>query len=409
MTTLKPFFLLMLAASVLFISSCGGDDSPGPGSKDGEIDSTTDPDFDPAALSGNINVDITLDLANSPWQLVGPLAVKDGVTLTIEAGVEIQATAGGTNTYLVVETGAKINAAGTANSPIRFTSAAANPRNGDWGGVLINGLAPISGGGTSVTEVLPLSYGGTNASDDSGVFKYVILEYTGARINGEKEFNGLTLYAVGSGTEINNIVINGGDDDGIEFFGGTVEVDNLLVLNAKDDMFDWTQGYTGGGSNWYGIREAGFTDQSDDPRGIEADGNLDGLNPSQSGQSNPTIDKITIINGEASTELSDLLKIRRGSGAVLTNVMLALIDDDGSYGSFADLIDFEDSKGHADDGTSVTYWYNDGLAANADETDVKSGENTTTLTPSSSSTGADASSFDWAGFTLPALTPASAI
>ncbi len=406
-TTKSLFTLMMLAFSLIYLSGCGSDEPSSTPTKDGEIDSTTDPDFDPSALSGNVNVDITLDAANSPWQLVGPLAVKAGVKLTIEPGVVIEATAGGTQTYLVVETGGMIDASGTAANPITFTSSASNPRNGDWGGVLINGLAPISGGGTSVTEVLPLSYGGTDAADNSGIFKYVILEYTGARINGEKEFNGLTLYAVGSGTEINNIVINGGDDDGIEFFGGSVEVDNLLVLNAKDDMFDWTQGYTGGGENWFGIREAGFTDQSDDPRGIEGDGNLDGLNPAQTGQSSPTIDGITIINGEAVTEISDMIKIRRGSTATITNAMLALIEDDGSYGTYADLIDFEDSKGHAADGTSITYWYNDGLAANADEADVKGGDNATTLTTSSTSTGADASAFSWAGITLPALTAAS--
>lgn len=412
------FFLSILG--LVFLIQCSFDDFANtPGTRDFEIDSVTDPDFSATNLQGNVNVDITLDLARSPWKLTGPLSVKSGVTLTIEPGVIIEAEAGGGDVYLVVETGARIDAQGTAANPIRFTSSSPTPGNGDWGGILINGLAPISGGGTSITEVVPLIYGGTDPADNSGVFEYVIIEYTGARINGEKEFNGLTLYAVGSATEINNIVINGGDDDGIEFFGGTVEVDNLLVINAKDDMFDWTQGYTGGGENWYGIREAGYTDQSDDPRGIEADGNLDGLNPTQSGQSNPTIDKLTIVNGEAEVEIADMVKIRRGSGATLTNVMLALTEDGGSYGSYSDMIDFSDSKGMANDATTVSVWYNNHLVANEDETDIKmqadfdnpedgiqSDEMTSaTVTTTSGATGADTSVFSWAGITLPTLTP----
>jgi hypothetical protein len=401
--------LVAVLTSATLFTSCGDDDFGQPSNgRDGIISSQSDADLVPEDLSGDITGDITLD-AGTNWLLTGPLAVKNGATLTIEAGATIKASAGGTNVYVVIETGAQIMATGTAENPITFTSSASNPRNGDWGGILINGLAPISGGGTSTTEVLPLSYGGSDATDNSGVFKYVMLEYTGARINGEKEFNGLTLYAVGTGTEINNIVVNGGDDDGIEFFGGTVEVDNLLIINARDDMFDWTQGYTGGGSNWYGIRENGFSSISEDTRGIEGDGNLDGLNPSQNGQSNPTVDKLTIVNGayDPPIEFADIIKIRRGSMATITNAMFALIEDGGDFGTFSDLIDLTDSKGDAGDGTSISYWVNDKLDTNGDAVDTKRGENNTTISTNAASTGADESVFSWTGYSFPTLTAAS--
>jgi hypothetical protein len=412
--TTKLMMLIALVSLSAMVTSCNGDD-PKP-NRDGDISSQTDPDLVADDLQGNVTGDITLDAATT-WTLTGPLAVKAGATLTIEAGTTIFAAAGGTNVYVVIETGAMIMAAGTSANPIKFTSNASSPLNGDWGGILINGLAPISGGGTSTTEVLPLSYGGTDTNDDSGVFKYVILEYTGARINGEKEFNGLTLYAVGADTEINNIVINGGDDDGIEFFGGSVTVDNLLVVNARDDMFDWTQGFTGGGSNWYGIRENGFAAVSEDTRGIEGDGNLDGLAPIQSGQSNPTIDKVTIVNA-AALEFADMIKIRRGSSATITNAMIATI---GATALFSDLIDFSDSKGMASDNALVTFWYNTDLQTNEDEADIKTQADfddpadgiqademtDATATPNIAVTGATTADFSWTGYSFPTLTPAS--
>lgn len=419
------FILISLGTTMMF-TSCG-DDNDGDINlvKDGEIDSQNDDDLDPADLQGNVNADITL-ASTEAWILTGPLAVKSGATLTIEAGTVILAEAGGNNVYIVVETGGKIEADGTS-SPIILTSAAATPGNGDWGGVLINGLAPISGPAgtvsTSTTEVLPLSYGGDNPNDDSGTFKNVILEYTGARINGEKEFNGLTLYGVGAATDISNLVIIGGDDDAIEWFGGTVEVDNILVINARDDMFDWTQGYKGGGSNWFGIREDGFDAVSEDPRGIEGDGNLDGETPGDANQSDVTVDKITIYHGSATiaagatapVEMSDMIKVRRGSNATITNAMIALglnAAGDGT-GGIGDMVDLNDSKGSAAGTTSVTYWYNNHVATYATPDDVNAGANNGTISTSAAATGADASVFSWAGAEItnriPTLTPASAV
>ena len=339
---------MMAIAGMLVFSACSDDDDDTPAEeKDGQITGQNDPDLDAAALQGDVTADVTLG-ASTSWVLSGPLSVKAGATLTIEPGTNITAIAGGTNVYLVVEAGAKINAAGTAAAPIVITSSATSPAAGDWGGVVVCGLAPISGGGTSTTEVLPLSYGGTDAADNSGVITYMTLEGTGARINGEKEFNGFTFYAVGSGTTISNIVVNYGDDDGMEWFGGTVNVNNALVINARDDMFDWTQGYTGTITNAYGIRKAGFTSVSEDTRGLEGDGNLDGNSPEQSGQSDITINGLTIINEEASVEFADLVKVRRGSKATITNMLVSDVS------TASDFVDFTDRKGQATDDTTVS-------------------------------------------------------
>ncbi|WP_233194462.1 hypothetical protein [Aquimarina sp. I32.4] len=147
---MKRLFLSSLAIVAMLATSCSSDDDaptskPDEPVKDGVIASQDDPDLDVVALKGDITSNITL-VASKEWALTGALAVKDGATLTIEAGTTIKATAGGTNVYIVVEQGGKIMADGTAIAPIKITSAAGNPRAGDWGGLLINGKAPISGG-----------------------------------------------------------------------------------------------------------------------------------------------------------------------------------------------------------------------------------------------------------------------
>lgn len=388
------FYSLILTAGLTFVGCGNNDDDMPVVSKDGVITSQTDIDLDANDLKGNVEANITLSNTQT-WKLTGALAVKSGFTLTIQAGTRIEATVGGTNVYLVVEQGAKINAVGTAAAPIKFTSAATNPRAGDWGGILINGLAKISGGGTSTTEVLPLTYGGTNDADDSGTMEYVIIEYTGARINGEKEFNGLTLYAVGSTTKISNIVINKGDDDAIEWFGGTVAVSNLLVIDARDDMFDWTQGWRStGNSNWYGVRTSDFTAVSEDTRGIEGDGNLDGNSPSDADQSNPTINNVTIINNGI-ISLADMVKIRRGSSATITNLYLGKALSTPVAG---DTIDLNDGKGSAASTTSISGTVNVTNGVSITDNNNPSGA-TITLT-AGTTPSVNTSLFSWAGISF---------
>ena len=383
---MKKILLSTLAFSALFLNSCttGDDSTPnGPSTEN---------------LSGNLTTDLRLENNGTEYVLNGTLLVKDGATLTIDAGVTIKALAGGTDVYILVEKGGVIIADGTPSNPIRFTSNAANPAPGDWGGLIINGKAPVSrqsgSASNAATEVNnSIFFGGDVIADYSGILDHVILEYTGARIDDEAEHNGLTLNGVGSGTTISNIFIKNGDDDAIEFFGGTVNASNILVVNPKDDMFDFSQGYVGACSNLYGIREAGYTAVTSDPRGIEADGNLDGNSPTDINQSNFTINGLTIIHN-GGIDLTDAIKVRRGATATITNAYVAI----GTSSTFADFIDLEDSKGNATATTNIT-----AVGNSANGLDINDNKNTpgATLTVSNGTTVTVSSSiFSWTGYSF---------
>ena len=383
---MKKILLSTLAFSALFLNSCSTSDDSTP----------TGPSTE--NLSGNLTTDLRLENNGTEYVLNGTLLVKDGATLTIDAGVTIKALAGGTDVYILVEKGGVIIADGTPSNPIRFTSNAANPAPGDWGGLIINGKAPVSrqsgSASNAATEVNnSIFFGGDVIADYSGILDHVILEYTGARIDDEAEHNGLTLNGVGSGTTISNIFIKNGDDDAIEFFGGTVNASNILVVNPKDDMFDFSQGYVGTCTNLYGIREAGYTAVTSDPRGIEADGNLDGNSPTDINQSNFTINGLTIIHN-GGIDLTDAIKVRRGATATITNAYVAV----GTSSTFADFIDLEDSKGNATSSTNIT-----AVGNSANGLDINDNKNTpgATLTVSNGTTVSVSSSlFSWTGYSF---------
>jgi len=200
------------------------------------------------------------------WYLSGRISVTSGTTLTIEPGTIIKGVGGtGANaSCLIIARGAKIYAQGTPSQPIIFTSEAdnieigqpvgtsiSNASNGLWGGLIILGNAPISADAESVQiEGIPASdnnglYGGTNETDNSGILSYVSIRHGGANIGEGNEINGLTLGGVGSGTTIDNIEVVANQDDGVEWFGGTVNCSNLLVWNVGDDCIDIDQGYSG--------------------------------------------------------------------------------------------------------------------------------------------------------------------
>jgi len=208
------------------------------------------------------------------WILGARVAVTNGATLTIEPGTVIKGQAGtGPNaTALIIARNAKINAVGTATAPIIFTSIAdeiqpgqiASPNldptlSGLWGGLIVLGNAPISADAAEMQiEGIPASdpsglYGGTTAADNSGTLKFVSIRHGGANIGEGNEINGLTLGGVGSGTTVENIEIVANQDDGVEFFGGTVTVKNILVWNVGDDCFDTDQAFAGTIDNFVGI------------------------------------------------------------------------------------------------------------------------------------------------------------
>jgi hypothetical protein len=384
---MKKLILSVIAIASIAFTSCETDDIV-------IVGGGTDESLN---LAGNVLENRTLTAGNA-YVLNGPMFIKSGATLTIEPGTTITAQAGGTDVYLLVERGGRIVADGTAAAPIRFTSSSRTPA--AWGGVIINGNAFISGqnpqgqneAGTEVnTGIL---FGGDNDTEDSGILDYVIIEYTGARIDGDAEHNGLTLNGVGSGTTLSNIWIANGDDDAIEFFGGSVNASNIFVLNAKDDMFDVTQGYRGTLTNLYGVREAGYVAVTSDPRGIEADGNLDGNSPSDNTQSVFTVNNVTIATYGNSVDFSDLIKVRRGATATINNALA------GTFGTAtaSDFIDFYDDKGTSSDASVVNATAN----GTADGTDNKfsgtNGSTTATANVTTTNTGTDSSLFAWTGY-----------
>jgi len=225
--------------------------------------------------------------ADTTYILDGMVFVNSGSTLTIEPGTVIKGESGAAEnaSALIVARGAKIMAEGTAEKPIIFTAVSDNldknlalSEKGLWGGVIILGNAQLNTTPNKLNvEGIPTSevrgeYGGNNDADNSGVLKYVSIRHGGTNIGADNEINGLSLGGVGSGTTIDYIEIIANQDDGIEFFGGTVNVKHAIVAYCGDDSFDWDQGYRGKGQFWFGVQAAelpsdrlGELDGADDP------------------------------------------------------------------------------------------------------------------------------------------------
>lgn len=373
---MKRFFPLVLAVA-LMATACNEDDNNNGGEKAAN------------ELSGDVTGTVTLD-ASVEYDLKGALIVTNGATLNIPAGTTIRAQKG-FGKYILVEQGGTLNVNGTAAAPVVMTADDEDAATaGYWGGLIINGKAPISGatsGSTATTEVNnAYIYGGSDATDNSGSITYLVLKYTGAKSSSSIEHNGLTLNAVGNGTKIENIFVVDGADDGIEFFGGSVNVSNLLVVNSDDDMFDFTQGYTGTLTNCYGVWENGFTSGESDPRGVEADGNFDGLGSDHLDQSNFTIANMTIQN-LSSFEMHDAIKVRRGATAAISNALVI-------GGTTKDLVDLIDSKGNATDNTSVSVTYTNAVTNEINQ----EGTATVEVNPTTANTGCATSAFGWTGY-----------
>lgn len=260
-------------------------------------------------LNANITKDVTL--TGKEYVLSGGVHVMSGVTLTIPAGATFKSDPNESIAYLLIEAGGKLMAEGTETSPIVFTSGAATPARGDWGGIILCGNAPVNGG-SRTAEVGNVTYGGSDAADNSGVMKYIRLEYTGNAINAEKEHNGFSFNGVGNGTVAEYLQVYKGGDDGFEFFGGTINANYLISTGSKDDSFDWTYGWAGSGNNWYANQASDVGD-----RGIEGDN--DSKNNSNSPYSSPTLTNITLL-GRGVAAGTDGMKLREGTKGSLTNV-----------------------------------------------------------------------------------------
>lgn len=217
---------------------------------------------------GNSSATITADIAASrtlyadtAYTLSGFIHVGNGATLTIQPGTTIKGDFNVLGSCLFIMRGAKIQAVGTADAPIVFTSsrAAGSRQPGDWGGLILVGNAPnnrsgsviIEGSGTDGTAIVsgknyPVVYnGGTTATDNSGTLAYVRVEFAGFAPLQDNEFNAFTFAAIGSGTRASYLEALNGLDDSFEFFGGGFDLDHLVAFETADDILDMSEGFSG--------------------------------------------------------------------------------------------------------------------------------------------------------------------
>lgn len=273
-------------------------------------------------LSGTITEDLKLT-SDNVYLLRGGVFIGDDeneTILEIEAGTTIYGESS-TDGMLVVRRNSKIIAEGTAEAPIVFTSSKAegSRARGDWGGLIINGNAPINACGDESAELCEAFgeggtgfYGGNDPEDDSGVLKYVRVEFAGTLVSPENELNGIAFQAVGNSTVVDYVQVHMNADDGVEFFGGTVDVKHVLITGVGDDSLDWTDG-------WQGSAQYVILHQSDDngDNGIEADNNGEANDAAP--RSNPTLANFTII-GSPNNERSDVgVLLREGTAASIMN------------------------------------------------------------------------------------------
>ncbi|MAQ76711.1 MAG: multidrug transporter [Aquimarina sp.] len=335
--------LLKIFAFTILLVGCANDDTA-------DITINVNGDGQPVdpseqVIGGTLTEDLTLETGNE-YSLNSALIVPEGITLTVEPGVVVKA-ATGSDVYIAVLQGGMINAEGTSSNPIVFTSATATPNPGDWGGLIVLGRAPINsvvgGDATSTSEIGGLPYGGSIVDDNSGIIRYVRIEYSGGAADAASENNGFSFYAVGNGTTIQYIQAFEGADDGVEFFGGTVDASFISVVGAQDDSVDWTEGYTGSLTNVY------IEHRQSHDKGIEGDGfNTDiGNNSDPVFWSAPTITNLT-INGLGSSNQNEAIRLRAGTRATFNNVLLE------GFAEGFDLDDTETGIGVLNGETSVT-------------------------------------------------------
>ena len=303
MKALKWNFLsLAFMAGMSLFTACSDDNEPNGGNNGNEVET----------LKGSISSDVTLKAGNT-YKLSGEYIVEEGATLNIEEGVKIVAVYDDVVDYILVKQGGKINAVGTADSPIVMTSEKEEP--GAWGGIHICGKAHTNAeGGKGSSEIGGATYGGNDDADNSGKLQYVRVEYTGYAFDEEHEANGISFYGVGSGTTVDHCQAYKGSDDGFEFFGGSVNISNMVVVNCSDDSFDWTEGWNGTGTNLVAYQEAETTLGYDCDCLIEADNNEN--DNAATPVSHPKLKNLILVGNGGSKQG---IRLRRGTQVSIEN------------------------------------------------------------------------------------------
>lgn len=264
----KLFFIIALAG--LALNGCRKIQIDG----DGDGGNTNTPES--TILEGRITANRTLT-ANNTYKLRGLVYVTNGAILTIEPGTKIVGESG-KNGGLIITRSSKIIADGTVDKPIVFTSEAANPKRGDWAGVVLLGNAPTNASFNSIQGIGEIDGGvnnsdglglyGTpanqaqNPADNSGILRYVRIEYAGYAFLPDKEINGLTFGGVGSNTVVDNVQVSYANDDSFEWFGGNVNCTHLISFRTLDDDFDTDNGYAGKVQFGISLRDSAVADIS---------------------------------------------------------------------------------------------------------------------------------------------------
>jgi hypothetical protein len=278
------------------------------------------------------------------YVLRGAVFVESGATLNIQAGTRVIGESGSVGTLIVLR-GGRLNAIGTREQPIVFTSdqAVGDRNRGDWGGLIINGAAPVNlEGGQGQGEADTGVYGGTDPNDNSGSLRYVRVEYAGVEFSPDNELNGIAFQGVGRGGSYEFIQVHMNRDDALEWFGGTADIKYAVASNAADDSFDWTFGWTGR-AQFIVIHQRG----DDADNGIEADNNE--FNNNLLPRSHPQIYNLTMCGDRDTNEGTESVRaanIRRGTAFTIRNFLVQGFKATGVQISDANTL------GQVDNGTS---------------------------------------------------------
>ncbi|MGH7445457.1 MAG: hypothetical protein ACREKM_11295, partial [Longimicrobiales bacterium] len=274
-----------------------------------------------AQLPPEITGELVLS-ADTTYFIRGIVTVDSGAVLRIPAGTLLLGDVNTSPSALIVRRGGQIFAEGTADAPIVFTSSApaGQRQRGDWGGVVLNGRSTCNfPAGECVGEGTSGSYGGNILDDNSGVLRYVRIEFAGYEVSLGNELNALTLNGVGSGTEISYIQVHYGSDDGIEWFGGTVDVKYAIATGISDDSFDYSTGWSGRGQFWIAQQ-----DPADGDFGWEIDNNENDYDATP--RTSPTVYNVTLVGGGdagSATESPAGVLYRRGAAGDIANMIIS--------------------------------------------------------------------------------------
>jgi hypothetical protein len=274
-------------------------------------------------ITGQISEDVVLP--KGKYTLKGYVYVTNRASLTIAAGSVI---VGDTISKgaLIIERNSRLIADGTQTEPIVFTSGRKPGSRvpGDWGGIILLGNAPTNHPTTPTIEGgVNAQYGGSITADNSGILRYVRIEFAGIASDPGSEINGLTCGGVGSGTILENIQVSFGNDDAYEFFGGTVNAKNIVALATADDDFDFDNGYVGRIQFAVSMRKPDFVDPGDAGNGIECDNNAGGTTATP--RTRPQLSNFTIIGPNSATAAANhnySNRWRRATQFVLRNSIL---------------------------------------------------------------------------------------